>query len=285
MAEPDVPDTPGADTAPGSSSGTGRAHARPQQVNPPRGGRSFGVDVGGSGIKGGLVDLDTGELVGERVRIQTPSPSTPRAVADTVARLVGEFDFDGPVGITLPSVIKSGTARTAANIDHGWIGTDAADLFGTALPGRVITVLNDADAAGMAENLYGAAKGVDGVVVLLTFGTGIGSAVIQDGVLLPNTELGHLQVDGREAEHRAAASVKEEKGWSYHEWAPHVSLVLRTLEDLLWPDVFVAGGGVSRRADKWVPLLENRTPVVPAVLRNTAGIVGAALAVATGVAP
>ena len=230
-------------------------------------------------------DLDTGELIGERVRIDTPSPSTPEAVADTVARLVGEFDYDGPVGITLPSVIKAGTARTAANIDHGWIDTDAAALFGGVLPGRVLTVLNDADAAGMAENLYGAAKGVDGVVILLTFGTGIGSAVIQDGVLLPNTELGHLQVDGREAEHRAAASIKEEHGWSWHEWAPHVTLVLRTLEDLLWPDVFVAGGGVSRKADKWVPLLENRTPVVPAVLRNTAGIVGAALAVTTHVAP
>lgn len=247
--------------------------------------RTFGVDVGGSGIKGGLVDLDTGELVGERTRIDTPQPATPHAVADVVATLVANFDWDGPVGITLPCVIKGGTARTAANVDPGWIGTDATALFQGVLAGRKITVVNDADAAGMAENCYGAGKDVDGVVVLLTFGTGIGSAVIQDGVLLPNTEFGHLEVDGKEAEHRAAASVKEEKNLSWKEWAPHVSLVLRRLEDLLWPDLFIVGGGVSRKADKWIPLLDNRTPVVAATLRNTAGIVGAALAVDTGVAP
>ncbi len=248
-------------------------------------GCAFGVDVGGSGIKGGLVDLRTGELLGERVRIDTPHPATPQAVADTVAELVGKFDWDGAVGLTLPCVIKGGTARTAANVDPGWIGTDAVALFSAVLPGRTITVVNDADAAGMAENLYGAGKDVDGVIVLLTFGTGIGSAVIQDGVLLANTEFGHLQVDGQEAEHRAAASVKDENNLSWKGWAPHVSRVLRTLEDLLWPDLFIAGGGVSRKADKWIPLLDNRTPVVAATLRNTAGIVGAALAVDTGVRP
>ncbi len=254
-------------------------------AEPAPGTRAFGVDVGGSGIKGGIVDLDTGELVGDRVRIDTPQPATPDAVAATVAELLSRFDYDGPVGITMPSVITSGVARSAANIDPGWVGTDAVGLFEGVLPGRRVTVLNDADAAGMAENRYGAGKGVDGVVVLLTFGTGIGSAVIQDGVLLPNTELGHLQVDGHEAEHRAAASVKEDEGLSWKQWAPRVSQVLRTLEDLLWPDLFIAGGGVSRKADKWIPLLDNRTPVVAAALRNTAGIVGAALAVSTGVAP
>lgn len=254
-------------------------------VLPVPGTHAFGIDVGGSGIKGGIVDLDTGELIGERQRIDTPQPATPDAVAATVTELMGRFDYDGPVGLTLPCVIKAGTARTAANVDPAWIGTDATTLFGVALPGRTITVLNDADAAGMAENRYGAGKGVDGVVMLLTFGTGIGSAVIQDGVLLPNTELGHLQVRGHEAEHLAAASVKEAKGLSWQDWAPRVSEVLRTLEDLLWPDLFIVGGGVSRKAEKWIPLLENRTPVVGASLRNTAGIVGAALAVATGVAP
>ena len=206
-------------------------------------------------------------------------------MADTVAELLGRLDWDGPVGITLPCVIKSGIARTAANVDPSWIGTDAVALFQGVLPGRKITVLNDADAAGMAENLYGAGKDLDGVIILLTFGTGIGSAVIQDGVLLPNTEFGHLQVNGKEAEHRAAASVKENNGLSWKEWAPHVSEVLKTLEDLLWPDLFIAGGGVSRKADKWIPLLDNRTRVVPATLENTAGIVGAAVAVSTGVAP
>lgn len=254
-------------------------------VLPAAGTHAFGVDVGGSGIKAGIVDLDTGELIGDRQRIDTPQPATPGAVAETVTELVARFDYDGPVGLTLPCVIKAGTARTAANVDPAWIGTDAMALFTTALPGRTITVLNDADAAGMAENRYGAGKGVDGVVMLLTFGTGIGSALIQDGVLLPNTELGHLQVHGHEAEHLAAASVKEAKGLSWQDWAPRVSEVLRTLEDLVWPDLFIVGGGVSRKADKWIPLLENRTPVVGASLRNTAGIVGAALAVATGVAP
>lgn len=245
---------------------------------------AFGVDIGGSGIKGGLVDLDTGGLIGDRIRIDTPLPATPQAVAATVVELLGQFDWSGPVGVTLPCVIKGGTARTAANVDPGWIGTDAHALFGDALA-RPVTVLNDADAAGLAENLYGAGKEVSGVVVLLTFGTGIGSAVIQDGVLLPNTEFGHLQVDGEEAEHRAAASVKEEKDLSWKEWVPAVTRVLVTLEDLLWPDLFIVGGGVSRKAEKWVPLLENRTPVVAATLRNSAGIVGAALAVDSGLAP
>jgi len=249
----------------------------------------FGVDVGGSGIKGAIVDLDTGELVEDRIKIETPRPATPDAVAATVAEIVARAQWDGPVGVTLPAVVTAGVARTAANIDPSWIGTDARSILSTALGGRDVTVLNDADAAGLAEYRYGAGRDVDGLVVLLTFGTGIGSAVIHRGVLLPNTEFGHMEVDGKEAEHRAASSVKDTEGLSYKEWAAEVSRVLCRFEDLLWPDLFIAGGGISRKHEKWIPRLENRTPVVPAALLNTAGIVGAALVAAnpqeTGIAP
>ena len=245
----------------------------------------FGVDVGGSGVKGGVVDLETGELIGDRIKLLTPQPSTPEAVAKTVAEIIRQAGWDGPVGITLPSVVTGGVARSAANIDKGWIGTDARALFSDALGGRRVTVLNDADAAGMAEDALGAGKDAKGVVILLTFGTGIGSAILHDGVLLPNTEFGHMEVDGKEAEHRAASSVKEKKDLSYKEWAAEVSRVLTRFENLLWPDLFIAGGGISRKHEKWIPHLTNRTPVVPAALLNTAGIVGAALAVETGIAP
>ncbi|GAB2650259.1 polyphosphate--glucose phosphotransferase [Prescottella soli] len=253
------------------------------------GARGFGVDVGGSGIKGAIVDLGTGELIEDRIKIETPHPATPEAVAATAAEIVARARWEGPVGITLPSVVTSGIARTAANIDKSWIGTDARAVFSRALGGREVTVLNDADAAGLAEDRYGAGKDADGVVVLLTFGTGIGSAVIHNGVLLPNTEFGHMEVDGREAEHRAASSVKDTQGLSYKEWAAEVTRVLCRFEDLLWPDLFIAGGGISRKHEKWIPRLENRTPVVPAALLNTAGIVGAAMCAAnrqeTGIAP
>lgn len=253
------------------------------------GAHGFGVDVGGSGIKGAIVDLATGELVEDRIKIETPRPATPEAVAVTVAEIVARVGWAGPVGITLPSVVTSGIARTAANIDKSWIGTDARAVFSRALGGRDVTVLNDADAAGLAEDRYGAGKDVDGVVVLLTFGTGIGSAIIHNGVLLPNTEFGHMEVDGEEAEHRAASSVKDTKGLSYKEWAAEVTRVLCRFEDLLWPDLFIVGGGISRKHEKWIPRLENRTPVVPAALLNTAGIVGAALCAEnrqeTGIAP
>ncbi|MEU6581507.1 polyphosphate--glucose phosphotransferase [Nocardia sp. NPDC046763] len=248
-------------------------------------GRAFGIDIGGSGVKGAEVDLATGELVYERIKIATPHPATPNAVAESVAKLVAQSGWEGPVGITMPSVVLHGQIRTAANIDPTWIGIDARHLFSLALGGREVTVLNDADAAGMAEDRYGAAKDLDGLVMLLTFGTGIGSAMMYNGVLLPNSELGHMEVDGREAEHRAAASVKDRVGMSYPEWAREVSKVLVTVENLFWPSVFVAGGGISRDYQEWIPLLTNRTPVVPAALRNTAGIVGAAMAVSAGIAP
>ncbi|ABG98596.1 MULTISPECIES: polyphosphate--glucose phosphotransferase [Rhodococcus] len=245
----------------------------------------FGVDVGGSGVKGGVVDLETGQLVGDRIKLLTPQPSTPEAVAETVAEIIRRAEWDGPVGITLPSVVTGGVARSAANIDKKWIGTDARKLFSDALGGRLVTVLNDADAAGIAEDALGAGKDAKGVVILLTFGTGIGSAILHDGVLLPNTEFGHMEVDGKEAEHRAASSVKEKKDLSYKEWAGEVSRVLTRFENLMCPDLFIAGGGISRKNEKWIPHLTNRTPVVPAALLNTAGIVGAALAVETGIAP
>jgi polyphosphate glucokinase len=247
------------------------------------GNHALGIDVGGSGVKGGVVDLDTGELVGERQKILTPHPSTPDAVAETVLEIVNRFEWAGPVGITLPAVVTSGVARTAANIDHSWIGTDAAELFSRTLGGRPVSVLNDADAAGIAEDRYGAGKEVDGVVVLLTFGTGIGSAILNRGVLLPNTEFGHMEVDGKEAEHRASSAVKEHKDLSYKDWAKEVSRVLERYEQLLWPDLFIVCGGISRKGDKWIPHLTTRTPVVAATLRNTAGIAGAALASVTSI--
>ena len=257
------------------------------------GARGFGVDVGGSGIKGALVDLATGRLVEERIKIETPRPATPAAGAAKVAAFVAPAGWNGPVGVTLPSVVTAGVAPTAANIDPSWIGTDARPVLSEAHGGPPLTHLNDADAPGIAEVRFGAGKDVDVVVVLLTFGTGIGSAILHHGVLLPNTELGHMEVDGKEAEHRAASSVKDEKGLSYKEWAAEVTRVLQRYEDLLWPDLFIAGGGISRKHEKWIPRLENRTPIVPAALLNTAGIVGAALAssndlpdaVETGIAP
>ena len=240
--------------------------------------RGFGVDVGGSGVKGGIVDLDTGALIGERFKLDTPQPATPEAVAKTVAAVVREFGWTGGLGVTYPGVVTDGIVRTAANVDKGWIGTSARDVISAELDGQQVTVLNDADAAGLAEEKFGAGRDNTGVIVLLTFGTGIGSAVIHNGLLLPNTEFGHLEVGGKEAEHRAASSVKERKEWSYERWSQEVTKVLVAVENAIWPDLFIAGGGISRKADKWIPLLKNRTPVVAATLQNSAGIVGAAMA-------
>ncbi len=237
----------------------------------------FGIDIGGSGIKGAPVDLGQGELLAERVRVPTPQPSTPDAVAAAVSTLVERFPPSGPLGIALPCVLKQGIVQTAANVDAGWKGVDAATLF-TDLTGCPVLVLNDADAAGLAEMRFGAGQGRGGVVVLLTFGTGIGSALFLDGELVPNTEFGHVEIDGHDAEQRAAASARDNEGLSWEQWTARVSRYLRTLEDLVWPDLIIAGGGVSRKAHKWLPLLDCRTEVVPAALRNSAGIVGAATA-------
>lgn len=239
----------------------------------------LGIDVGGSGIKGAPVDLETGELAAERVRIETPEHSTPEAVADVIAQIIDGFDEVGegaPVGITIPGVVTHGVVRTAANIDKSWIDCDADALFEAKL-GRPVHVVNDADAAGLAEVRYGAAKGVRGLVILTTLGTGIGIALIHDGVLIPNAELGHLELNGHDAETRAAASIKEKEELSYKEWADdRLQPYYAHLENMLWPDLFVVGGGVSKKADKFLPRLDIRTPIIPAALRNTAGIVGAA---------
>lgn len=240
--------------------------------------RGFGIDVGGTGVKGGIVDLDTGTLIGDRYKLPTPKPSTPEAVARTIAEVVRHFGWTDPLGVTYPGVITNGVVRTAANVDKAWIGTNVVDVISAALDGQPVTVLNDADAAGLAEERFGAGKDNDGLVLLLTFGTGIGSAVIHHGALLPNTEFGHIEVDGKEAEHRAAPSVRDRNGWSYERWTKEVTRVLVAVENAIWPDLIIVGGGISRKADKWVPLLKNRTPVVAAALQNSAGIVGAAMA-------
>jgi polyphosphate glucokinase len=267
-------------TAKGSTRRSSRSSRSPR--SPAAGAKSqprgFGIDVGGSGIKGGIVDLDTGQLIGKRYRLATPHPATPPEVAKTIAKVVNEFGWTGPVGVTYPGVVTGGVARTAANVDKSWIGVDLCEVIAAELGDQDVVVLNDADAAGLAEERYGAGKDNSGVIVLLTFGTGIGSAVIHNGKLLPNTELGHLEVHGKEAEHRAASSVRDEHDWSYKKWAKQVTKVLVTIEDLFCPDLFIAGGGISKKAHKWVPRLQNQTPVVAAALQNTAGIVGAAMA-------
>ncbi len=243
----------------------------------------FGVDIGGSGIKGCVVDLATGELAGERVKVATPQPSTPAAVAAAVAQVVDEFSWRGPIGVTFPAVVTGGVARTAANVDDAWIGTNIETVVGSAT-GLAVTAVNDADAAGMAEGIWGAASGVAGLVIVTTLGTGIGTALLMDGTLVPNSELGHLPLDGQDAERTASASARERNQWSWESWARRLQRYYSLLEDLLWPELFVVGGGVSRRADKFVPHLRLRTPIVPAKLRNEAGIVGAAAlsAITTG---
>jgi len=252
------------------------AHRRRRAI--PLTGRGFGVDIGGSGIKGAPVDLAEGRFLAERLRIPTPSPSTPGAVADTLAELVREFGDaagDRQIGVTFPAVIQHGVARTAANVDRSWIDTDVDALF-TAVLGRAVHVMNDADAAGFAEARFGAARDVDGVVIVCTLGTGIGSALLVDGELVPNTELGHLEIDGHDAEKRAADSARDRESLSWEAWAARLERYFGVVESLFWPDLFVVGGGVSKKGDKFLPLLTLRTPIVAAQLRNDAGIIGAA---------
>jgi polyphosphate glucokinase len=238
----------------------------------------LGVDIGGSGIKGAPVECETGELVRERLKIATPKPSTPEACALVVNEIVHHFDWHGPIGVTFPGVVTRGTVRTAANMHKGWLETDAEKLFGDAT-GCKATVLNDADAAGVAELRFGGHP-THGVVLMITLGTGIGSALFLDGVLVPNTELGHVELNGKDAEETAAARIREERDLSWPEYTKGLSQYLRMLESLLWPDLIIIGGGISRRAEKFLPHLDKvRTPVVAAKLQNEAGIVGAALAI------
>ena len=238
---------------------------------------AFGIDIGGTGIKGGVVDLRGGILIGERFRLPTPQPATPEAVAETAGKVAANFDYAGPFGVDFPGVVLDGVVHSAANVDKSWIGTSLRDAMSPQLPGPV-TVLNDADAAGLAEARYGAGRGKRGLVIVVTFGTGIGIALINDGKLVPNAELGHIELDGHDAETKAAASARERDGLSWEQWAKRASRYLRTLENLLWPELFILGGGISKKPEKWVPLLRNRTPTVVAQLINNAGIVGAALA-------
>jgi len=236
-----------------------------------------GVDIGGSGIKGAPVDLDLGEFAAERIRIPTPIPSTPEAVADVVAQVVDGLGVAGPIGLTLPSVVQGGMVRTAANIDKTWVGVDAANLFHKTT-GRSVVVLNDADAAGLAEVRFGAGANHPGVIMMVTLGTGIGSALFVDGRLVPNTELGHLHLHHHgEAELWAADSVREREGLSWREFASRVADYVNLLRALFWPDLVIIGGGVSKKADKFLPLPDVDVEVLPAELQNDAGIIGAAM--------
>ncbi|WP_344002673.1 polyphosphate--glucose phosphotransferase [Nocardioides lentus] len=237
----------------------------------------FGIDFGGTGIKGAPVDLSVGDFADERVRFATPQPATPDAVADVLAELVAAFPRSrSAVGVTVPGVVRRGVVGSAANIDDAWIGTDADALLTERLD-RPVHVVNDADAAGVAEAAYGAARGVTGLVIVTTLGTGIGSAMVHDGVLVPNSELGHLEVDGHDAETRASNVARKREDLSWEEWAERLTRYYRTLEMLFSPEVLVVGGGVSKDADEWLHLVDVATPLVPATLRNRAGVVGAAL--------
>ncbi len=244
----------------------------------PRGRYAFGVDIGGSGIKGAPVNLRTGELAAERLRIPTPQPATPDAVASVVAQVVASFGLRKgiPIGVTFPAIVRHGVTESAANVDASWIGTDIEDLLHRATGRRVLAV-NDGDAAGYAEVEYGAARDVPGLVVVLTLGTGIGSALVNDGRLVPNSELGHLEVDGFDAESRASDAARDRDGLDYATWATErLQRYFSVVEALFSPDLFVVGGGVSKRHAEFLPLLKLNAPVVPAQLRNNAGIVGAA---------
>ncbi|MFF8030236.1 MULTISPECIES: polyphosphate--glucose phosphotransferase [unclassified Streptomyces] len=244
----------------------------------------FGVDIGGSGTKGAPVDLDKGDLAQERCKVLTPHPATPDAVADAVKEVVDHFGWSGPVGVAFPGVVTGGaTIRTAANVDKDWIDTDARVLLGDRLGGLPVTVVNDADAAGVAEMHFGAGRHHRGTVVLLTFGTGIGSALFVDGVLVPNTELGHLELHGHDAEKRASSKAREDEELSWEDWAQRVQEYLAHVEMLFSPELFVIGGGVSRKAHKFLHHIEGiKAEIVPAGLQNNAGIVGAAMRAATG---
>lgn len=239
--------------------------------------RVLGIDVGGSGIKGAPVDTRRGRLLAERHRIATPQPATPRAVTQAVARIVRHFRWKGPVGCALPAVVKQGRLRTAANISPQWLDVDARTLLRRATR-RPVVLINDADAAGYAEMTFGAGRRHSGLVIVVTLGTGIGTALFINGHLVPNTELGHLVLRGRDAETWAAASVRESKKLSWKKWAQRVDAYLHLLQRYFWPDLFIVGGGISKKWQKFLPRLTLPTPVVAAKLRNDAGIIGAALA-------
>jgi polyphosphate glucokinase len=237
----------------------------------------LGIDIGGTGIKGAPVDINTGKLIAERFRIPTPQPALPNAVADVVEQIASHFKHKGPAGVTFPAIVKKGVIYSASNVDASWIQVDAAKLFQHHLGGPV-TVVNDADAAGIAEMQFGSGHGKQGVVIMLTFGTGIGSAIFHNGILLPNSELGHIQLRGKDAEQRCSERIREQKDMSFKKWAKIVSEYLETLEKLFSPELFIIGGGISKKADKFLPYLTAKTDVLiqPAKMLNDAGIIGAA---------
>lgn len=238
---------------------------------------AFGIDVGGSGIKGAPVDLKTGEFAQDRHRIATPEASTPTAVAEVIRALVDTYDLPkkAPIGVAFPGPIHDGVVTSIANLDQSWAGTHLPTVVEQAT-GRSVVALNDADAAGVGELAYGAARKAKGTVLVATLGTGIGSALFRAGRLIPNTELGHLEIDGHDAESRAAHSAKEREDLSWEQWAERLQRYFETVEFLLAPDLIVVGGGVSKHHEKFLPLLDLRAPIIPAQLRNAAGIAGAA---------
>lgn len=237
----------------------------------------LGIDIGGSGIKGAPINTDTGELLAERYRIPTPDPSEPEAVSEVIAQIAVEFDWQGPIGCTFPAVIKHGVAYTAANVDKRWIGTDAAALI-KRKTGCETMVLNDADAAGMAELQFGAGQGNNGVLIMLTFGTGIGTAIFVNRQLLPNTELGHMELCSMEGEHYASDAVRKREDLSWEQWAERANRYIQALDALFWPDLFIIGGGVANKPDKFLKHLDTRAAIAIAACKNEAGMIGAALA-------
>jgi polyphosphate glucokinase len=236
----------------------------------------LGVDIGGSGIKGAPVDLVKGDFAADRVRVPTPQPADVKSVIKATSEVVSRFEDVRRVGVTFPGVVVNGVVRTAANMHHSWIGAPAAELFSAEL-GKPVVVLNDADAAGIAEVTYGVGRGRPGTLLMLTFGTGIGSALFLDGKLVPNTELGHLELGGHDAEDRASDRARSDENLGWAAWAERVEAYLKHLELLLRPDLFVIGGGVSKKSENYLPHIRIATPIVPATLLNSAGIIGAAI--------
>jgi polyphosphate glucokinase len=262
----------------------------PERANPgpaPAAALAIGVDVGGSGIKAAVVDTRTGEMRSERIRVATPNPSTPERVGASIGRIVrrlvkaGGVPDDAAIGVGLPGVAIDGRLMTAANIDPGWVDYPIAERLSKAMRRRV-EIVNDADAAGIAEMRFGVGAGRAGTVIFLTLGTGVGSGVFVDGKLVPNTEFGQMEIRGRPAERRSASAARTRRGLSWKAWSQDLDEHLQRIEDLMWPTLFIIGGGVSKNADKFVPRLTNRTPVVAAELRNDAGIIGAAVVAVEG---
>ena len=236
----------------------------------------LGIDIGGSGIKGAPVDTETGQLLAERLRIKTPKKGEPEPIAEVVNQIAQSFNWEGPIGIGFPAPIKGGVVLMAANVSEKWVGTNADALF-TKITGCDCTMINDADAAGLAEMAFGAGRGQPGTVIMLTLGTGIGSAIFYSGQLVPNTEFGHMEMDGEDAEFRASDAARQREDLSWTKYAKRLNRYLRRMEKLFWPNLFIIGGGISKESEKFLPLLTIETHVVPAQLLNEAGIIGAAL--------